>query len=544
VTVDRALWLLMMLRFKGWLRRLGRGLRSPKGVLLGCLGVVVFLMVFSPYIIVSLVSKPRHDPVGLDGVRRIGPVVLLAYCLVSLIFSSDDLAIHFSPAEVNLLFPAPLSRRQLLGYKIASSLALTMLSGLFMTLMIGISAAWLVAAYVGLVLGLMFLQLFAIAMALVAANVGALAYSWRRKLALVLLGVLVVSGLWHAGAGLFDIPPWQLLLRAEKSPVVQAVLTPFRWFVLTYTAERLWPDLVQWSALAFLVDLGLVVFSIWLDAQYLESSAAYSARIYALIEQRRRGGGMPSPSKRLRFSLPSLPWWGGAGPIVWRQLTSAMRNPARLIMAPIVMTAMFAPMILTSSHLREEPEFLEAGTFLVVFYLTHLLPLGFRTDIDRMAELKALPVSPIQMAIGQLMTPVAYITLLQWVILAGIAIVSGGAGLLFWTVASLALPVNVILLEIQNAMFLWFPIRRTAVNADLFQTMGRGLLLMLASAACLAVAAVVAGLLAWVVDLVTNRNQAAIAVAIWLVFCGEAIGLMPLVALAYQQFDVARDVPP
>src|SRR5262249_56872892 len=100
--MDRALWLLLGLRLKGGLRRFGRSLRSVKGILLTLVGLVVFL----PYVITAFFARQAHGgPERLDGVRAVGPLMLLAYCVLTLIFSSGERAIYFSPAEVDFLFP-------------------------------------------------------------------------------------------------------------------------------------------------------------------------------------------------------------------------------------------------------------------------------------------------------------------------------------------------------------------------------------------------------------------------------------------------------
>jgi Putative ABC exporter len=548
--VDSALWLLLILRFKGWLRRFGRSLGSVKGILLTLLGMVFFL----PWLI-SMMSAGSPMVAGhpetahyLASVRRFGPLALLAYCLISLFLSSGDRAIYFSPAEVNFLFPAPFSRRKLLGYKIATSLGITLLSAAFMTVFFKGTAVWWVATYVGLVLALMFFQLFAMAIALVGANVGALAFTWRRRFALGFLLFLVAAGCWQAGGDLFDLPPAQLLAKVEQSPLVQAVLAPFRWFVLTYTSERLWPDLVQWASLALAVDLGLVVFVLALDAQYLESSAAASARIYSALEQRRRGGGAVSrrSSGRARFSLPALPWWGGAGPIAWLQITSALRRPARMVASLLLSGTFAAGFILSLSRSDHDPEFVRIAAsmvFLISMFLTQGVPFDFRADIDQMAELKALPISPLRMALGQLVTPVAYITLLQWFILAAIGVASGRAEPFLWATAGFALVVNMLLLEIENAVFLWFPTRTAARSPGDIQRSGRAVLLMLAKVLCLGLTGGFAFLVAAAVYFLLGKNVAAAAVAGWFVLTCEAIGLVTLVALAFEQFDVARDVP-
>src|SRR3954470_15401354 len=93
--VDPALWLLLRLRFRGWLRRLGRSLGTVKGALLTALG----LLLFAPQLL-AVVAMP-HLPGGpghLAAVRRFGTLGLLAYCVLTLLLSSGERALYFSPA--------------------------------------------------------------------------------------------------------------------------------------------------------------------------------------------------------------------------------------------------------------------------------------------------------------------------------------------------------------------------------------------------------------------------------------------------------------
>src|SRR4051794_31241372 len=99
--MDRALWLLIGLQLRGWGRAIVRGLRSPKGVLLALVGLVIFV----PWLI--LILTPRNDALPPEVIRTNGPAFLLAYCLLNVLLSSGERAIYFSPAETNFLFPGP-----------------------------------------------------------------------------------------------------------------------------------------------------------------------------------------------------------------------------------------------------------------------------------------------------------------------------------------------------------------------------------------------------------------------------------------------------
>ena len=67
-----------------------------------------------------------------------------------------------------------------------------------------------------------------------------------------------------------------------------------------------------------------------LDANYIESAATISQKVYERIRRTKQGGGvaMPVGARAGRLRLPPFPWLAGVGPIAWRQLLLAMRTRA------------------------------------------------------------------------------------------------------------------------------------------------------------------------------------------------------------------------
>jgi hypothetical protein len=73
---------------------------------------------------------------------------------------------------------------------------------------------------------------------------------------------------------------------------------------------------------------------------------------------------------------------------------------------------------------------------------------------------------------------------------------------------------------------------------------GRSMLLFLGRMLCLGLAlgtAVLVGALAY---FIAGQSYLAALIAAWLVLAAYAVGMVPLVALAFRQYDVARDTPP
>ena len=137
----------------------------------------------------------------------------------------------------------------------------------------------------------------------------------------------------------------ELLRKATHTDVWRVVSTPLRYFFDAFLSENLWPDLAWNGLLALLVDLALVGLVFGLDVQYMEASAAVSARIYARLQRMRRVGPAASREGKARFGLPMPPWCGGAGPIFWRQLTTASRGAGRLGMSLVILGGVLAAVL-------------------------------------------------------------------------------------------------------------------------------------------------------------------------------------------------------
>src|SRR5262245_48222744 len=97
--MPKSLWYLKWLLWQGLFRRLGRSLQTMKGVLF-----ILLMMVFLVPWIFTMMFAPPMDPAYLNGVRRYGPLALLVFTLLGAVASPGGQALHFTPAETNLLF--------------------------------------------------------------------------------------------------------------------------------------------------------------------------------------------------------------------------------------------------------------------------------------------------------------------------------------------------------------------------------------------------------------------------------------------------------
>jgi hypothetical protein len=553
--MDRSLWLLLGLRCRSWFRRLGRNANTVRGALSLVLGSLFFCCILVNPIIGSLMDVARPaGPRSLEQVQRFGPLALFAYAAMTLLFATGERAIIFSPAEVTFLFPGPFSRRQLLAYKISGSIIGCLVTALFTTLMALPYGARPLATYVGTVLTLLFLFLFGLAVGLAINAVGARAHGRRRQAVLFALLLVALLAVLPLGRDVLAIPPPQLLERVEQSTAVRAALEPLRWFVQTVTAQSL-QELLAYGVRCLAIDAALVVAVFLLDADYLEASATASEQIYARLQRVRQGGAAAGwyrvPRKGRLLTLPSPPWWGGVGPIAWRQLLAALRSLRGLtiFLALLGGLLLVVPLLILVGGRHSEAPAARlilpiALGILSLVSLPATLTFDFRGDVDRMDVLKTLPMAPWRIVLGQLACGVLLLGVIQLGALAALQLALGGLGPVLLGALLLCWPANFLTLGIDNLLFLWFPTRQMVAQPGDFQMMGRQMLQLLAKTLVLTIAfgsAVLVGVpTAWL----TGWNVTAGVVAAFVVLLACAGALVPALALAFAQFDVARDTPP
>jgi hypothetical protein len=537
--VNRSLVLLNLLRGRAWLRRWTRSFRTLKGLLLALVGSLVFV----PMIVAALLAPRVQTTAQLGAIREYGPLALFTYCVLNVLLSSGDRAVYYSPAEVIFLFSGPFRPRQILLYKITAGLAASFLTALVATIAFGPHAASYHAAFLGLFLSFHLLYLFSLSVGLAISTFGALAFNWSRRLLLLAIGLIALGALWPLGERAMSMAPMELLQQVLHSPTVAAIVAPFRPFVWTFSSDRAWPDLIEWSALSLIIDLTLLGVVLALNGQFLEASAAASARIYSRLQRARRGESLVA-SNHARATLPMLPWWGGIGPNFWRQLTPVSRSPARL-------AGLFLLYLVPVGMLLVMARNMPGGESVLAPMLPMLLGMtvvtssavnyDFRGDLHRMEDLKTLPIAPYRLVLGQLLTPVLVLSLGQWLTLALIALTTSPDRTLVLSAAVLIAPANLLLAAVENLYFLWYPYRATGINSFDFQAIGRQSLLSLAKVATVGMAAGIAAGLGALVFWLTGGSWASTIATAWVVASACGLGLIPLVALAFQDFDVSAE---
>jgi hypothetical protein len=538
------LWKLQGLRVRGALRRMVRGLKTLRGVLLtiAALGMIA-LWLGGP--LLQAHSGARMDPTAA---RAALPWILLTMWLAQFLLSGSSKAITFTAPEVDFLFAGPFRRRELLVYKLVAVGISSIAAAVLMATAFLQWVTYWVAAAAGIWLLLLFFQLLDMSLTLTAQWVGEVAWSRARKAILAMVAVLLLAALLQAaisGGRSFG----DLAGSLRSSWAGAAVVAPFNVFSRMITAASLTGELPLWGGTAITIDLLLLVVVLGLDANYLEAAALASQKRYEALQRLRSGGTLSGGVKAARWRVPQFAWWGGAGPIGWRQALQLLRS--RAIVGALVFMAVFVGFSLISrSSGTDKPESDEGAwaPFLVMLVTMNLVivmsaSFGFRADLDRMDWLKMLPIRPAAIVIGQTGPQIALLSVIDALVLGVLGTVSQQPPLVTAIGLVLVIPVASLLVTLESFMFLIFPGRDASVQLGDPQAYGRFVVLfmlrMLIMALCGGLA-VVAALLVYFLVL-PSMSVATLVAA--LVLLAEAAVFLLAAAGAFRRFDVSVDTP-
>ena len=504
----------------------------------------------------------------LRALLSLGLVLYAGWHFAKAAFFRTESPFDWTPAERDLLATMPLRPRDLVVYQLASVTVTTFLKAGLFTLLLLPDLPCAPLGLLGLLLAMMILEMLRMTIQIATWGMSRSAFlAYRATVVAGLVaagfaaGAVVVreatfGGRINFGEGVLE-RLLDVLLQLNASVFGYAAL-PFKPLIDLILADTVTATIAGLAAAALAAVLGL---------------AAAVIRFYAVacrrVANREKCSYRPdgtacdlfagSAPNELRSTLDAefpmrvrrIPRWGGAGALAWRQTVGARRQWSGLL------TAMIAPAVLACipCFVIADPHiaFLATASTLA-FYTFLLLPTAlrfdFRRDLDRMATLKGLPITPVAAAIGQTLAPVLIATLFQCGVLA-FAVVARSLPPhhLFMTVLVMT-PLNVLVFGLENLIYLLYPYRVQQEGLEIFfRTMltftGKGLLfaigLAVMSAWGFAAAAMTRGVFAWT----------GIAINAYAVFtAGMIVGPSLLAALtvyglsrAYRNMDPIEDIP-
>jgi hypothetical protein len=418
--------------------------------------------------------------------ESLGALILFVIIFLAWIIPHKRAALTFTEAEVAFLFPAPVSRRGLIHFKLLRSQLGLLFTVLFFTLLssrFGAGGRWLIrAAGWWVILFTFHLHLMGSSFALTMLMDRGIS-NWKRRLAvltfaLAAVGVVVVCAVREipelTSAHLTNVASITDYARqALVSGPLPYLLYPFRLVVRPYLAP---------GGLAFLIALGpalllMAVHYVWViraDVAFEEASVEASQRLSEKIAAARAGklgsAGKKFKPKRPPFTLRPV------GPplvaLVWKNLISAgsaftLRTWISLAIVVVVMSFALRGTAAAGNWLIVIASIAGMIGVWVLVLGPQIVRQDFRQDLPNADMLKLFPLRGWQIALGEILGPALILTGVQWLLLlAAVAcavpfvheqisvplVIAIGVG-----AAVLAPALNLISLLIPNAAVLLFP---------------------------------------------------------------------------------------
>jgi hypothetical protein len=536
------------------LRRIWRGFSTPRRFLLSLIALA-FTAVWLGNALMTVVLRKPLDP---DKFQSGVPLALLAYGiwhLLKVAWRRPKEPFEWSPPERELLCGGPLRRGDLIAYRMVAIGAAAVVKAMcFSFLMVADLRLW-AAGLVGSILALLFLDLMRMTLEVTACGLSDRAYAKSRlaviAVAATALASAVVSAVCHPlpyASGLTLLVRILFALADLRETWVGVVLeAPFRLFGQVITAEQYSLDLATWTLGAVLLIAALVWLVIRLDGHFLAAAARAERHKYQQFDPSGRTALLP---RFARVELARIPWRAGAGPLAWRQSISAHRYAGSLMLALAVPGVLACiPLLVPRDADRAVLEVAGGLAFYSFVLLPAALKFDFRRDVDRLTILKALPIRPAAVVVGQIATPVIVASGFQIaVLLIAMLVRPVHPGLLALAVLML-LPLNVLIFALDNLVFLLYPYRLNQEGIEIFV---RTTLTFTAKGLFFALALVLAVVWASVSGQIAQSTiwggwlgggKVLFALGLWGFVCTTAMGTVYLLVRAYDRFDPSQDTP-
>jgi hypothetical protein len=522
---------LLYLHLRQWQNRLlsqARRLRRPQYLVGALLGLAYFVFFF---------LRPFNAPppgTGASGLFTAAarPVLefgaaagALAIMLGSWFFPSARAALDFTEAEIAFLFPAPVSRRTLVHFRLLKTQAGLGFSALVMTVvtwrMVGSTDAWRLAVGWWLVMSTLEMHRQVagfLRTRLLDRGLG----NWTRRLVIVGLVALLAAVIRPAAEAAFAALPEET--RGEPRAVISVIqqvfgtgplawlLWPFRWIVRPLAAVD-----TREFVLALLPALGLLgalyATAVRTAIAFEEASLERAEKRSRLVKAAQSGNwtltGPCTGEARAPFPLRPAGWRWVA--LSWKNMIST-RNLFNLrVLVPLLAAALPVGIILaTTSRPGSTARMIGAMALglapMVSLTGPELARFDLRQDLPLADQLKTYPLRGWQLVLGEVLAPVLFLAVIQAALLVtGAALVPvpsgvtdpgiarGSAGL---AALCFVLPVNLMIVLIHNASALLFPawVRLGPAGAQGFEAIGQRMLLMLGQVLVLLVALLVPAL--------------------------------------------------
>jgi hypothetical protein len=464
-------------------------MRQPKYLFGGIVGGIYFYFYFFRYFFGFRGSRgglvSTATPENLLLLESFGALIFLVVILLGWIFGNQRAALSFTEAEVAFLFPAPVSRRGLIHFKLLRSQIAILFTTMLLTLITNRFGghAWIRAAGWWIILSTLNLHFLGSSFARTMLLDRGIT-NWQRRLAIL---VLLIAGF----ASIFILAKRTLpavdfsqfddfqsikdyIQNVFASGPAPYLLYPFRLVVRPYLS----PDAAAFRAALLPALLVIALHYIWVvrsnvafEEASVEAARRLTEKVAAFRSGNFRGSNRKLKGRRPPFALRPI----GPQPValLWKNLIGTGSGFTPRLWIVLAATLIFICAVLRNSIGNSDLlPLLAMITGMLLFWSLLLGPQLLRHDLRKdlaLADLlKLYPLRGWQIVLGELLAPAAILTVFQWLLLIFTVMLlsrlPGGApvewplriGIGFGT--AIILPIlNLITLQIPNGAVLLFP---------------------------------------------------------------------------------------
>ncbi len=523
---DPALGMLLRLKLRGGLRRTWRRIKTPRGAIMTLLGVSLVGLWIAAIMLGGAFGGGGGQTVD-PGTLRVGVRLgVFIFLLVSVGGAFVHRGLFIPQGEIERLFAAPLARRDLIRYRLLVSVGRSLLGGTFFALIVSRRLPNPVYGFLGALVAIQILPVINQFLAILAGVVeGRLAKRLKSLGTVMMIAFgLVASAVCYmlfTGTSVKEVPfVSDLLTRIMPATAAEmregGIAMPAFLDAATMVFEPWARMLTASNGFDFLTWLG-ICFGLWviafevttrLPVDFRELSLETAAHTAARLQRVRKGGGAASAKARVGAAWMRVPWVFGRGPsraVAWRKGTTVLRK-ARGTLWVSVIVLLFVTLLSTVIGGSAEPASSSRGlgpgglvvdpadfdvaslgvrllpslmiAFLGVLYLSGGLRFDFREDLDRMETMRAWPIRPSRLFMATIMPQVILISGLVLMALALRVAITRDFHTALFGVAAFVPAFAMAWVSLDNALFLFMPVRMTPGQGGMIPNAGRAFLVI------------------------------------------------------------------
>ena len=324
---DGRLIQLLRLQFRGRMRRSFKRLTSRRRLIPTIL-VGIFLALYAVQIYIAITFNPTETTVDISAVAPVGMLGILLIKLLGVCIDRTKSGAGFRDVEVHRLLGGPFSHQQVRVFRFLGHAVSIFFTSLFAAIFFRFHVVSFTAALAGAYLAMLFTYQAYSLVAVIAVNITERVYKRCRVVGcgtlVALLGYCILR-VWQRDVSNVDFlrTLGDEVLALSQTTVGYWMTWPFQVFTNVVVADDLLTG-VAWFAAGCLLN----AFAL---QQLLYWEVLLQKRAWQRERDEFKDRLLPSTTAKRETQTAQLtaarpiPWLGGAGPILWRQLKSVIR---------------------------------------------------------------------------------------------------------------------------------------------------------------------------------------------------------------------------